>query len=124
MASINDHLRPDGSVDWKALEAADISDGKRCRECKAYIVFSSGGPQLCGNCTEMLSGKEATHHDLVRCPKCGTTWRPADNENYDLFEDGTHDVCCQHCDHDFEVRTRVSYAFTSPERIKEEESEE
>jgi len=59
--------------------------------------------------------EEVDHHERLRCPACGRTWRvDADSEGYDIYEEGDHDVCCPGCEHEFWVRTAVECTFTSP----------
>jgi len=117
MASIkiNDFDNPDGSTDWNAYRKAKKTNGEECTECGRYILFGKGYPDQCSDCKEAKEGRGDLDHDrLVRCPKCRNMWDPWDAEDYDLFNDGTHDVCCTECDHEFEVETQVSYSFRSP----------
>lgn len=51
-----------------------------------------------------------------RCPHCGEECPVSDNDWWDLYEEGEHEVCCSHCDGDFTVSTRVSYSFSTDEQ--------
>lgn len=116
-----DDFDKDGKINWTEYHKAQLQNGDICTECGAYIVWSKGVPSKCSMCRGLLDEKgEVNHEKRVRCPKCGYTWDPRKSEDYQLFENGTHNVSCCECDHDFEVTTDVSYTFTSPERLKEE----
>jgi len=52
-------------------------------------------------------------NDNPKCPHCGVTSRIDDNEWYELYEEGMHEVTCPDCDLDFSVSTSVSYSFTT-----------
>lgn len=129
--SFADHKGADGKIDWKAYNAAseaarkaDIDDGIYCYKCGTYILFGrGGGRQLCGQCRGLHGSCETTHDRLVRCPKCRNTFSPQE-DHYDLYGDGEHQVTCCECDHGFEVSTRVSYSFTSPALIAPEATED
>jgi len=98
-------------------EKAKVASGETCSKCSKWI-FSIGGPpghtRMCAACKELGGKDEATHHKLIRCPKCGHTFNPYDCEMYEVFEDEEHDISCVSCDHEFTVSTRMSYSFTSP----------
>lgn len=126
MESIDSFKKPDGQYDWPAYnEARKLEDealkakGQLCSQCGSYIVWSKGYPQRCHDCKALDQREELRHPCSVRCPKCGNNWNVGDNDDYDLFEEGEHEVNCGECGHDFSIGTSVSYTFTSPERISE-----
>lgn len=45
------------------------------------------------------------------CPHCGTSQDVVNNEWWQLYEEGEHDVTCHDCANDFMVSTRVRYSF-------------
>lgn len=121
MISIDDFQKEDGTTDWDAYNAADkeeksieVDNGECCSDCGKYIFPARGYPVLCGDCKSLKRDTEAvTHNQFIRCPECRET-TAVDDDHYDLFEDGGHDVCCQNCDADFRIITHVSYSFESP----------
>lgn len=46
----------------------------------------------------------------IECPACNHRWLPAGDDCY-LYEEGTHEVACDRCDHEFHVTTRVTYRW-------------
>jgi len=131
MPSLEGCKNPDGSMNWEKYDELrkkereeDRAKGKICRLCGQFIIFERGYPDTCQDCKNLDKDREIQHPNSVRCPKCGHHWRVGDDDDYELYNEGTHDVTCVSCDHEFEVETHVSYSFTSPERVKEEESEE
>lgn len=86
------------------------------------LYCGRGYRDQCGACQSLDEDKgEVWHDDKVRCPKCRHLMGVHGSELYDLYEEGTHDTSCQSCGHDFEVTTRVSHSFMSPELIEEPE---
>jgi DNA-directed RNA polymerase subunit RPC12/RpoP len=127
MTRMDDHEDAEGNLDWASYRAAQVANGEKCRKCGDHIMSfgaDSFGPRSCSSCQQMGGTEEAIHPSLVRCPKCGETWNPVEGENFELFSDGEHDVSCHECGHDFIVSTRVSFSFTSPERLPEEDEYE
>jgi hypothetical protein len=134
MVSISDYKDASGKIDWDSYRAAerverqaDIDRGRYCYRCKAYIIFGGKGyKQLCYDCEQFDSNTDdITNPNFVRCPKCRHRMSIEDNELYDLYQDGEHQVTCSHCTHDFEVSTSVSYSFRSPALLDEDaESDE
>lgn len=108
-----------GHYDWAGYHNARKAAGEECYTCGGYIVFAKGYRTKCYSCEQLQEEKrEVTHGHYVRCPKCRQTMSVHD-DNYQWYEEGTHDVSCHHCDHDFEITTRVEYSFTSPKLIDE-----
>lgn len=125
MISIEDFKEKNGEVDWKSYDEAKINAGEKCYKCGCLIFASSKKYRhLCTECEIMEKDDECVNHsDFIRCPKCRKTWNPADVEQYEVFEDGIHEVQCIECNHEFEVTTCISYDFESPAIIKGEENE-
>ena len=128
MVSITDYKREDGSFDWDSYRKArdeerrdEVSRGKRCRTCGEYIVFSHGRITQCYSCEHIASDLDDVRHDTaIRCPKCRRTEKVGDGDNYDLYEEGEHEVTCGYCNHEYTVETQVSYSFTSPSVVESE----
>lgn len=121
---MDDH-KVDGKVDWSAYRKAQIENGEICRKCLSHMTFSRGYSRLCPACKKLEEDDgEVWSDDYVRCPKCSTTWQPYESEQYELLGDGSHDVTCSNCDHDFTVSTSISWSFNSPPRVQEENGEE
>ena len=118
ITSIDDHRKPDGSLDMNSYNKAMIANGEICTECGGYITtFGNGHPGRCRQCKDADSQQELTHDKYIRCPKCGRKWDPYESEQYEILSDGEHSASCVECGHEFQVTTDVSYSFTSPERI-------
>lgn len=129
MPYLSDHKNPDGSTNWETYRAADRAerdqekrDGTRCSTCETYIsiTFKKGSPEECYDCKEAQKPGELRYSAKPRCPACMKTWNPGDTDDYDLYNEGEHEVTCPNCEHKFEVSTHVEYSFTSPERVTEE----
>lgn len=126
MISLNDFNKPDGTTDWEAYHKAQVAAGDVCDTCRTYIMAPNkdGGRRTCNSCQRLIMDRgEVDHDDFIRCPKCGDHWDPQDNDDYDIFSDGEHMVCCPKCDYEFEVSVNVSYTFTSPE-LEDDDGEE
>lgn len=52
-------------------------------------------------------------NDQPKCPHCGDECEISDNGWYQLYEEGSHEVCCPSCGEDFSVSTRVSFSFST-----------
>lgn len=119
MVSMKDHEDEKGNLNWETYRAAQKQEGEVCMTCGAYLVIGKGHPQNCLQCSDAEKPDELRHDKFLRCPLCGETWNPSDAEDYEVYEDGEHDVTCQHCDFEFRVQTHVSWTFTSPARVPE-----
>lgn len=120
--SMLDFYNEKGEIDWKAYRATQTANGERCYKCGSGIILHKGYRTLCGDCSEFIANNgETDHHNSVRCPKCRNEMKVHESELYELYEEGEHKICCQSCDFEFEVSTRIEYTFRSPEIIKEEE---
>lgn len=47
-----------------------------------------------------------------KCPHCGEDC-DIDDLDYDVYEEGEHEVSCPHCGLDFKVNTDVTYSFST-----------
>lgn len=130
MPKLEDCKNADGSTDWKKyneLQAEEMQarkdKGEICQRkgCNGFMLWPKGHPQTCDNCKNIDAPKELHHPGDVRCPKCGYHWRVGDGDDYEVYQEGTHDVTCPDCETEFEVTTWVSYTFVSPARHKEQE---
>lgn len=54
--------------------------------------------------------------DRPKCPHCGEVYNVDDNEAYELYEDGTHEIHCPDCETQFTVTTNVYYSFSTDEQ--------
>lgn len=131
MAFLSDCKNPDGSTDWKRyheLEAKEREErknkGEICYRCSRFIIWSKGYPQSCDGCKDIEKREELRHDSKVRCPGCGHNWSVGDGDQYELYEEGEHEVSCDNCDLKFEITTYVSHTFISPERLKEPKEQE
>lgn len=100
----------------------EVANGAKCYRCEglASFVCPPGHRKLCHECKAIEENKDSVDSSkYIRCPKCRNSWSPYDREHYDLYGDGEHQVMCQDCDHEFEVRTSVSYSFESPALLPE-----
>ena len=114
---LSEHRREDGTYDWAAYGAMERATGGACMECNRFILFKSGKPTTCSDCRAMVEDDDVVTHDgRIRCPACGRV-EEVDFE-HEIYEEGSHDVSCGECDHDYEVQTVVSYSFESPERLE------
>ena len=117
MISFTDFEDEFGVVNWKALRVAEIAGGHNCKQCGSICRGkATGSPRLCYQCTEAMGREELNHDSRIRCPKCGAV-EVVDCDRHWLWDDGSHDVTCWSCDHDYEVQTTVSFNFCSPARL-------
>lgn len=125
MIEMDAYRGADGQIRWNEYEKAKTANGERCTQCQCFVYPPKGHPTKCVSC-ETIGNQpgEVSHEKLIRCPKCQDTFSPGDREAYELYSDGTHEVTCGECDHEFQVRTWVSYSFDSPALIQEPEEEE
>ncbi len=118
MVSIDDHRKKDGGIDWDSYRKAQVASGEACRECGSFIVFGRGVPRLCGSCSALHQDEgDVSHEYRLRCPKCRHLWKVGTDE-YDLHQEGTHEVMCPECEHEFDIQTSVSFSFTSPKLME------
>lgn len=120
MVNMDDFRNEAGQIKWNEYEKAKLANGERCSACGCFIYPPRGRQSKCVNC-ETLSNQpgEVSHEKHVRCPKCQHAWSPGEQEQYALYEDGEHEATCPECDHEFQVRTWVSYSFDSPPLVQE-----
>ncbi len=48
-----------------------------------------------------------------KCPHCDRSINVSDHELWDLYEEGERSIWCPYCDKEFQVRTSVSYAYST-----------
>lgn len=121
MVRLDDHRDADGELNWHAFNRAQVAAGEVCYECGRYNPLAGKGYRAkCPSCEDLDQPAEASHHSYIRCPRCGENWDPRRTDDHHVYrdEDDGHDICCQHCDYEFQIQTRVDYTFTSPERLK------
>lgn len=69
----------------------------------------------------ILSGEETETlcEDAVICPWCGEV-QEYDIEDYEIYEEGDHEMQCHDCEKYFTLCTNVSYSYDTT-RIEEDE---
>lgn len=93
-----------------------------CNECGALIHHFSDQPphQPCFQCRHKDDvGKTWDSDTRVRCPACGCD-EPAMDWDGSLHEEGSHEISCGHCGHQYTIETTVTFNFCSPERMEGE----
>lgn len=65
------------------------------------------------SCANSLERLEFFACDEPKCPHCGQECSVSENEWWNLYEEGEHEVTCPSCDEDFSVSTRVRYSFST-----------
>ena len=122
---MDDYQLPDGKhIDWNAYNQAQKQNGERCFKCGKYLIFASGRLDECEDCKVLRRSKYAiSHSTFVRCPHCKHEINVHENELYELYSEGYHEISCTVCDKSFEVETRVTYSFESPDIIECEEED-
>ncbi len=124
MISFSDYRLADGAVDWPRYNAArqreiadEVATGKWCSRCGHYLLFAKGHRDKCFSCKALDQPGECQHSKFIRCPACGRSFDPSEQDYYSLYADGEHRITCGDCNHQFEISTRTSYTFTSPARL-------
>jgi hypothetical protein len=121
MISFKDYQKPDGEIDWNAYRAAKIENGQQCYRCESFLIPARGYRALCSSCNTLATDPRAvTHSRLIRCPKCGEQSDAEHRWESGIHGDGEHAIGCYECEHEFTVKTFVSYLFESPARLPEE----
>lgn len=89
----------------------------KCKQCKSQIVNFSMDKVLKHICDECARPQEPGvryfHDRMFRCPGCGHKSIIHDDLS-DLFTEGKHEVCCEHCDEEFVISTEITFTFWSP----------
>ena len=124
MVSMKDYEDKNGEVDWKAYRQAQVDAGEKCYKCNTYVMFSKGFRTLCSDCISLGDKGEISHDSFIRCPKCKESWDPSYSDDFEVYQDGDHEVHCSECQHKFQITTHVSYTFCSPALIEEPREEE
>jgi len=123
MTNIKD-FTVNGSTDWRAYKQAQIAAGEICYQCERYIVFHEKTEQrtLCSTCKTVNESTDSVKHNkFIRCPKCHSVFEPLTFSEFDIYEEGDHDVDCPKCNYFFIVETVVTYSFESPAVMDKEE---
>jgi len=108
-------FKKDGEVDWEAYRKAQVSSGERCESCGRFIVFGTGKSTACSLCKTINESSKIVKHDkFIRCPKCSSTFTAEDLSEFDIYEDGEHDIDCPNCKYFFVIETIITYNFSSP----------
>lgn len=116
-----------GTTDWKAYKDAQKSVGEICHQCERYITLNRNSKEktLCSLCKSMSKSPESVQHDkFIRCPKCNEVFEPIAFIDFDIYEEGEHDLDCPKCKHFFIIETTVTYTFESPALVDEEDDDE
>lgn len=123
MIKISDYNTPDGKTDWTAYDNARKDSGEACYKCGSYILFGKGYRSMCDPCSKLrsYSNRDEVYQNTkgIRCPKCRHVMDDPYDIGADIYQEGTHDITCNSCDHEFEIETHVEYSWTSPAMIEE-----
>lgn len=128
MTDIDKYKDEKGNVNWKAFYQAEIDDGEVCSGCRRYIyrISTPTGPQKCHSCKALDDNKdEVRHESMIRCPSCGHQTDIINDcseaAEYDELEEGEHAVTCEKCELEFDIKTEISFTFTSPPFVGEKD---
>lgn len=58
-------------------------------------------------------------NDNPKCPHCDAVMDIDDNELYDLYRDGDHEMECTYCEKEIQVTTNVEYTFSTCKKEEE-----
>jgi hypothetical protein len=121
MTNIADFRDASGQINWEALHRAEIEAGESCSQCRGMIFPPKGHSSLCNLCRLIREEEGAVDHsNRLRCPKCRHDWAVETEDTGELYGEGSHDVCCPVCGHEFGVVTTVSYSWESPGMVERE----
>lgn len=56
------------------------------------------------------------YNDSPKCPHCDSEINIDDDELYNLYEGGDHEIECSHCEKEISVTTNVSYTFSTSQQ--------
>lgn len=116
-----------GITNWKAYKEAQKAIGDVCYQCERYITLNrnAGKKTLCNSCREAHGSTDSIQHNkLIRCPKCNELFEPVVFRDFDIYEEGEHDLDCPKCKYFFIVETTVTYTFESPAMMDLEDEDE
>lgn len=57
-----------------------------------------------------------------KCPHCANEYSIQDNEAWELYEDGEHELKCPSCGEEFTVKANVSYAYSTDEQPEDDDA--
>jgi len=117
-----------GVTRWDDYRKAKQNAGEICFNCGRNLVLNreiKGSSDkfnktlecrtLCSSCRELQTfAGNITNTKYIRCPRCKNTFEPIEFLDFDIYEDGEHDLDCPRCKHFFIVETTVSYSYESP----------
>ena len=119
---MDDFRDENGKLNWGAYKQAEVDGGWCCANCKGYISTwgkRKPGPNLCVDCKSLKEDDGEVFSDsFIRCPKCDYQENVWESDDYEVLNDGEHQVQCYKCNYEYEIMTEISHTFTSPERIK------
>ena len=72
--------------------------------------------QALQNCTDAVERLKFRGNDNPKCPHCGETIDVAQHEQWELYDEGEHDMECPHCEREFVVSTNITYSFSTDEQ--------
>lgn len=126
MVDFDDYKDDKGNTDWTAYHKAKVKIGEECLKCGKLIhlegIDTPGHPEECRDCKELCTEDgEVTHNDFIRCPACRNQMRIMGGDDYDSYGEGEHEIMCDGCEFEFEITTEVTYTFTSPAILEEED---
>ena len=90
---------------------------KRCNGFDIGLLMNKSTDGLCGDCREMDNDEAVENNKRIRCPHCRRVIDPYDVEDYELLEEGVHEVWCEECENTFEISTYVQHTYSSPAMI-------
>lgn len=126
-----------GSTKWDDYQKARKDAGEICYKCGRNLVLNreiKGSfdkfnkimecRTLCNSCRELNTLPESViSTKYIRCPKCKNTFEPIEFLDFDIYEDGEHDLDCPLCKHFFIVETTVAYSYESPAFVENPEED-
>jgi transposase-like protein len=60
--------------------------------------------------TEGLEEGKFEYEDEILCPYCGEVY---EDDEYQFYEEGEHEVECYHCEKTFNLNTHVTYSYST-----------
>jgi len=102
-----------------------MRDHGTCKICGAVtfppILGDGPAKDICYDCKQIAEDDgEITTDDKARCPRCRHAMSLHDDNSH-WYEDGGHDVTCDHCGYDFRIVSSISVSIESPEMLPESE---
>lgn len=79
-------------------------ESDKCYSCKTKEYQSELSEQI-----KSGESDSTVCEDEIYCPYCGEIYEISDD--YDLYDEGEHEIECSECERKFTVNTNVSYSF-------------